>query len=216
MRPVLTLVTSDAVSFEQLVRVVGIAAGALGAGLVVQLREKTASREALVASARALRSVLGAAKLVVNGADLEASLAVARASDAHGVHVNAAEVARGGVARARIALGARAFVSAATHDDDDVRRAAEEGASAVLVSPIFATPGKGPPRGVGALTSARAVVDATSSPPLVFALGGVDAANAAACAAAGADGVAVIRAVVAAAPEAVAGIVAALAGPFVR
>jgi thiamine-phosphate pyrophosphorylase len=85
----------------------------------------------------------------------------------------------------------------AAHDDDDVRRAAEGGADAVLVSPVFATRPPSPyaaakaARGVGAVASAR-----RSSPQslAVVALGGVTEDNAAQCVAAGADGVALIRA----------------------
>ncbi|HEY8075187.1 MAG TPA: thiamine phosphate synthase, partial [Labilithrix sp.] len=73
---------------------------------------------------------------------------------------------------------------------EDVIAAAREGASAVYVSPIFATPGKGAPRGLDAIRRAREL----AGDMLVYALGGVDASNAAACITAGADGVALIRA----------------------
>jgi thiamine-phosphate pyrophosphorylase len=77
-----------------------------------------------------------------------------------------------------------------------VRHAIKGGASAVLVSPIFVTKGKGAPRGVEAITRARELVGAAPGAPrvLVYALGGVDARNVGACRAAGADGVAAIRA----------------------
>jgi thiamine-phosphate pyrophosphorylase len=70
----------------------------------------------------------------------------------------------------------------------------------VLVSPIFDTPGK-VPRGVEALRTARAMRPDVS----LFALGGINAANAMTCYRAGATGVAVMRALLDAAdPAAVA------------
>ncbi len=59
-----------------------------------------------------------------------------------------------------------------------------------MVSPIFATPNKGAPRGLDAIREARAI-----APELfLYALGGVDESNARACIDAGANGVAVVRA----------------------
>ena len=78
------------------------------------------------------------------------------------------------------------------HDSDELRRAAGEGCDYATLSPIFATsskPGYGPPLGPAALSHA---------PLPVYALGGVDEANAAACTAAGAAGVAVMGAVMSA------------------
>lgn len=214
MSPVVALVTSSTTPFERVVAVAEAASRALGPGLLVQLRDKTAEPEALLASARALRVVTSGSCFVVNGRDLATSLEVARAAEADGVHVTGAALAAGAVATAR--RGA-SFVSAATHDDADVERAAGEGASLVFVSPIFATPGKGPPRGLAALASARRVVDAMhDARPLVFALGGIDPANAAACAASGADGAAVIRAAFEAEAEALPRVLRTLAAPFVR
>jgi thiamine-phosphate pyrophosphorylase len=70
----------------------------------------------------------------------------------------------------------------------------------VQLGPIFATPSKsgfGPPLGVAAVAAARAALDALSSPaPLLIAIGGIDGpARAAEVRAAGADAVAVLRAV---------------------
>lgn len=121
---------------------------------------------------------------IVNGAADEAVRA-----GATGVHLGGTHA--GSLSRARATLGADFWISVPAHSDDDVSAAARDGASAVLVSPIFETPGKGPARGVGALTSARVAGSGLS----IYALGGVDATNAASCIASGADGVAVIRAI---------------------
>lgn len=106
-----------------------------------------------------------------------------------GVHLGGA--LRSGLGAAREALGSAVWISAPAHTDDEVAEAARARASAVYVSPVFATPGKGPARGLAAIRHARSLAGGVH----VLALGGVDASNAEACAAAGADGVAVIRAV---------------------
>jgi acyl carrier protein len=88
-------------------------------------------------------------------------------------------------------------VSVAAHSDDAVRQAIAGGADAVLVSPVFASRPPGnvasgkEGRGLGALRSARALAGGRIA---VYALGGVDPQNAGACATSGADGVAVVRA----------------------
>jgi thiamine-phosphate pyrophosphorylase len=173
------------------------AATALGGHRVlVQLRDKEADAAALLATAHALRAATRevGAKLVINGA-----LAIAKAVAADGIHVagrkSAAEMASARAAADEV-LGRAAVVTAAAHDDEDVRNATLARVSAVLVSPIFATPGKGPARGLDALRAARAIVDAPRHECLlhVYALGGIAAANAASCIEAGANGVAAIRA----------------------
>ena len=95
-------------------------------------------------------------------------------------------------------MGARLF-SVPVHDADEVRLAVLRRADAALVSPIFETPAKGAPRGLDAIREARAL-----APDLfLYALGGVDESNARSCIDAGANGVAVIRALSSAAdPEA--------------
>jgi len=133
---------------------------------------------------------------------------------------------RGGALGARIAsarrlLGEHIIVTAAVHDDEEVRAAVEGGATGVLVSPIYPVPGKGEARGAAAIAAAVAIGRAAASgaPLRVYALGGVTAANAAECAAAGANGVAVIRSLYDAAArggEAVSAAALALAAPFSR
>ena len=165
-----------------------VARGAFG----VLLRDKQRSRASVVGLAERLRDATSScgAPLIVHS---DASLALAVHAD--GIHFGS-DVIRDGsgeLAEARSALPS-AWVSVAAHSDQDVANAAAGGADAVLVSPIFETPGKGPARGPSALTRARAL----SSTITVYALGGVDAARARQCRAAGAMGVAVIRALLAA------------------
>jgi thiamine-phosphate pyrophosphorylase len=95
------------------------------------------------------------------------------------------------------------WVGKSCHTTDDLDHALSGGATYVTVSPVFATaskPGYGPtlgPSGLADLVSdlrARAAERGLIPPP-VYALGGVDASNAAACIEAGAHGVAVMGAV---------------------
>lgn len=96
------------------------------------------------------------------------------------------------VTEARRTMGPNGWVSVPAHADAEVTEARTEGASAVLVSPIFAVPGKGQPRGMGALEEAarrgRGALD-------VYALGGIHGQTAGECRRAGAYGVVVTRAV---------------------
>ena len=81
------------------------------------------------------------------------------------------------------------WISRACHDPASAQ---PEGANAVILSPVLAPRKGNPPLGLDALASARA-----AGAPLLYALGGVNADNAAGCVQAGADGVAAIGAVLA-------------------
>ncbi len=173
----------------------------------VQLRDKRRAIPSLRLFASQLRLVTrdAGAFFAVNGHN-EDAVRVARDVGADGVHLGGGA---GSVAEARAVMGPRAWISVAAHSDDDVRRAGHERADAVLVSPIFATApaSHAPPangslasrprkvaRGIEALRSARAC----AAPELcVIALGGITADTVASCVSAGADGVAVIRALLA-------------------
>lgn len=95
---------------------------------------------------------------------------------------------------ARRYLGPRVFLSRGSHDPDSVP---EPELDALLLSPIFEVRKGRPALGLQAL--ARAVRSRDQAPAL-FALGAVDARNAASCLAAGAAGVAVIGAALVADP----------------
>ncbi|HEY8546270.1 MAG TPA: thiamine phosphate synthase [Acidimicrobiales bacterium] len=103
------------------------------------------------------------------------------------------------------------FAGRSCHSVEELRAARDEGFDYATLSPVFPSaskPGYGPALGLGGLRHAVAAV-----PDLpVLALGGVTAATAAACVEAGAAGVAVMGAVMAAAdpPAAVRDLLAAL------
>lgn len=155
-----------------------------GPALIVQLRDPELTAEALVAYGRELRQRTRAvgARLLVND-----RLDVARAIDADGVHLGRRSVP---VPIARAFLG-EALVTCAAHTVDEAVALGEAGADAVLLSPIFASPNKGPALGVEVLRAARSRLSRDCA---LFALGGVDRDRANTCFAAGADGVAAIRA----------------------
>jgi thiamine-phosphate pyrophosphorylase len=190
------LVTDPAFGDDAIERCIVSAAAALPTGaLGVQLRDRSRLDASLRVFAGRLRLVTKAvgAWLIVNGDPV-----LARDVGADGVHLG-----RGakGIRDAR-SVTRRIWISMAAHSDDDVSRASADGADAVLVSPIFPTR---PPslfgrpkeaRGLDALRSARSLAGPKTA---VFALGGVTPDNAAACARAGADGVAVLRGLLASA-----------------
>ena len=97
---------------------------------------------------------------------------------------------------ARALVGPRMLLGVSCHSLADVCEAVEGGADFVVLGPIYATPSKapyGPPLGVDVLRRARAVC-----PLPIFAIGGVSALRVPDVIGAGADGVAVISAVLAA------------------
>jgi thiamine-phosphate pyrophosphorylase len=161
---------------------------ALRRRVAVMLRDPALSGRALHRLGASLREATGAigASLVVND-----RLDLALALGADGVHLGRLSVE---VEDARALLGQAVWVSRSCHTVDEVVQAAAEGADAALLSPIFPSPGKGPPLGPGALTAAREALDRRGyQAAALVALGGIDPSGAAACFAAGAGAVAAIR-----------------------
>lgn len=115
-------------------------------------------------------------------------LDVAGVVDADGIHLGRRSVT---VEDARAFLGPSIIVSLSAHSLDDVVHACDWRADVVMLSPIFASPGKGPPLGLDAVRTASGLAGRSLR---VIALGGVDRVNGAACIDAGAGGVAAIRA----------------------
>lgn len=145
----------------------------------IQLRVKGASTDELVSRGRGFGE-LGAAFLVND--DVEAALRLG----ADGVHLGRGDEGAGRALAAGLLLG----LSAAT--PAQARAAEEAGAAYVGAGAVWATPSKPDAEAIG-LEGLRAICAAVAIP--VVAIGGIDAANAAACIEAGAAGVAVIRAV---------------------
>lgn len=151
----------------------------------LQLREKDLPEDDRVLLARellgAIRSTGGPTQLLLSGTPT-----LAQWARVDGVHLPSSQLAQG--ANSHHGL----IVSASCHTMDDVRRAAEF-ADLILFAPVFEKrlAGVAVAEGVGLEALRNACVTAEGVP--VFALGGVTDANAAACIAAGAAGVAGIR-----------------------
>jgi thiamine-phosphate pyrophosphorylase len=193
--PALYLITSrDATAGRSLVRVVEAALAAAvpfrrrngRLPIAVSLREKDLSAAEQIALGRELICATSAA-----GADLfiNSRLDIALALGAQGVHLPAAGISphevRAAVPHLRVGLS--------THTPEEI--AAARGVDFVVFGPVFETPSKIgvlAPRGLDRLRAAAAL-----GVP-VLALGGVTPDNAAACRASGAQGVACIRAILAA------------------
>jgi thiamine-phosphate pyrophosphorylase len=174
----------------------GLAAEWAGLGVeFVQLREKDLGTRELTELAEAMMAAMrhsasgNQPRLLINAGAAGAAEA-ARAVRAAGIHLPGRWRAEQ-VGMARIA----GTVSVGCHSVGEVAVARTAGADMALLSPVFRTEShpEAAALGLATLTAAcRAGQTATGTMP-VFALGGVNAANAASCIEAGAAGVAGIR-----------------------
>jgi thiamine-phosphate pyrophosphorylase len=159
--------------------------------LAVEVRNPDAGAAELLRLARGLRdAIAGRAPILVND-----RVDVALAAGASGVHLKETGLE---VADARLLLPPGAWVGASCHDEASLARRSD--ADYVVLGPVGEVPGKLPPLGFDRF--AALVVRAR---PPVLALGGIDAANAGRAIAAGAHGIAVVRAIQAA-PDPVAAV----------
>jgi thiamine-phosphate pyrophosphorylase len=172
-----------------------IEALARGGVELVVLREREWTGAEWTEAVRRLEPVRARGLRVVASRRLD----VARALGLDGVQLGLEAVS---VSEAREFLGRDALVGYSAHDGDEARRAAAEGASYVMLSPIYATDSKplAPARGCDWLRQASADL-----PVPALALGGLTVARVAEILAAGAFGVAAVAALGAATdPEAAA------------
>lgn len=152
----------------------------------VQLREKDLPLDALTDLAGAMMAAIaGRSRLLVN-AGAEGAAQAARAVGAAGIHLPGRWHAEQ-IGQARIV----GMVSVGCHSVGEVAIARVAGADIALLSPVFRTESHPEARPLGVETLSAAAQAAGKIP--VFALGGVNAENAASCIAAGAAGVAGIR-----------------------
>jgi thiamine-phosphate pyrophosphorylase len=173
-------------------RLFGLVDGWTAGGVdFIQLREKDLDAPQLQSLAREMMEKIdrSRSKLLVN-VSAPASALLALAAGADGVHLAGRPTpgAAGSVRQAFRSRGRDAIISVPCHDLEDVHVALEEQVDLLLFSPVFEKH-SAPPQGLEGLR--RACAAARGIP--VFTLGGVTPANAPACLAAGAAGVAGIR-----------------------
>lgn len=161
-----------------------------GGATCVQLREKHGSSREFLEEAQAVQAVLRGTgvPLIIND-----RVDIALAIGAEGVHLGQQDLP---IAAARRLGPPGWLIGISAESLEDAVRAEEEGADYIGVSPVFATPTKAdtaPPLGLEGLRAIRTAVKI----PLV-AIGGMHAGNARDVIRAGADGLAVVSAIVAA------------------
>lgn len=167
-----------------------VAAAVAGGVTVVQIREKDLCARDFVAEALECLAVTRPAgvPLLIND-----RVDVALAVGADGVHVGQDDIP---AAMVRRIIGPDRILGVTAHDRAELEQAVADGADYVGSNAVFGTPTKSdirPPIGPEGLRERYA-----DSPIPVVAIGGIDHGNAADVIRAGADGVAVVRAIMAA------------------
>lgn len=157
-----------------------------GGVTLVQHRDKTSDDLPRLHTAKSLKDLCHRydALFIVNDR-IDLALAV----DADGVHLGQQDVP---IALARQLLGSQKIVGRSTHSPDDLERAMREGADYVGVGPVYETPTKAG-RAAAGLEYVRHAVNHAGIP--WFAIGGIDTENLHEVLSAGAERVAVVRAI---------------------
>ena len=161
-----------------------------GGARAFQLREKDLTPRELYPLALEMRRLTRAygARLLIND-----RIDVALAVGADGVHLTTVSLP---AHVARQLLGPERLIGISTHNLAEARAAAEGGADFVVFGPVFFTLSKAPYGQPVGLDSLRAVRAAVKIP--ILAIGGVKKANLDQVLAAGAEGIAVISAIISA------------------
>jgi len=172
-----------------------VVAAALDGGVnLVQLREKDLSARELYALARRLRELTAGRALFLVNDRLDVALAV----EADGVHLAGHSLPP---AAARAVAGPTRLIGCSVHDRAEAEAAAQGGADYLLVGTLY--PSRSKPGRAAAGPALVAELCAAVAVPLL-GIGGITAHNAREVLAAGARGVAVISAIMAAADPAAA------------
>jgi thiamine-phosphate pyrophosphorylase len=167
-----------------------VAAAVRGGVTVVQLREKEAETRDFVKEALAVRRLLEdrGIPMIVND-----RIDVALAVSADGVHLGQKDMP---IAMARKILGPDKIIGISAESVADAVAAEMAGADYLGVSPIYATPTKTDTAAALGLEGLRQIREAVDLP--LVGIGGLNARNAAEAIRHGADGVAVVSAIVSA------------------
>lgn len=168
-------------------RLFAVVEAALQGGLsIVQYRDKTADDATRISQAQKLSQICrryGALFIVNDRVDL------AIAVDADGVHLGQQDIP---IALARQLLGPGRLVGRSTTNAEELQKAVQEGADYIGVGPVFQTPTK-PNKAAAGMDFVKYA--AKNSPIPWFTIGGIDINNLEEVLKAGADRVAVVRAI---------------------
>jgi len=166
------------------------AAALAGGATVVQLRRKDVAGDELVRIGRRLRALTRAAGalLIVND-DVEVALAI----DADGAHVGQSDMP---ATRSRSLLGPHRLLGVSASTVEEAVHAAAAGADYIGFGPIFSTSSKSDASAPTGLVGLRAACHVVPTP--IVAIGGITTQSVPGVIRAGATGIAVIAAVVAA------------------
>lgn len=167
-----------------------VEAAVAGGVTCVQLREKKCGTREFINEARTIRSLLKEKNipLIIND-----RIDVALAIEADGVHLGQQDMP---IDMARKISAGSLLIGISAESIDDAARAEQDGADYIGISPVFSTATKtdtGPPLGLAGVKAIRKLVDI----PLV-GIGGINNQNGSSVIAAGADGIAVVSAIVSA------------------
>ena len=171
---------------------VEVVAEAVAGGVTcVQLREKDCSTREFLQEALALKELLQLLKvpLIIND-----RVDIALAVGADGVHLGQSDMP---ISHARRLLGPNCLIGISAESVDHAVEAEQQGADYIGISPVFSTPTKtdtAPALGLEGIRQIRELVRI----PLV-GIGGINLTNARQVLASGADGVAMVSAIMAAA-----------------
>jgi len=171
------------------------AAAAKGGATLVQLRDKSGTTKQLVEEAAAIKRALrgSGVPLIIND-----RVDVALASGADGVHLGREDL---GVEDARRLVGPSAIIGVSVKSEADVMKLAIGAVDYACIGGVFATASKDnpdPPIGLDGLRRLRSLLRERAPQLPVGAIAGITEENAAAVIGAGAEGIAVISAVIAA------------------
>jgi thiamine-phosphate pyrophosphorylase len=175
------------------------AASVRGGATLIQLRNKTGSTRELIEQARAIKQAIAGSgvPLLIND-----RVDVALVAEADGVHLGREDL---DLRAARQLLGPKAIIGASVRSDKDVAALVPGAVDYACIGGVFATSSKDnpdPPIGLAGLSRLVRLVRERAPDILVGAIAGINQDNAADAIGAGADGIAVISAVTAAAePE---------------
>jgi thiamine-phosphate pyrophosphorylase len=167
-----------------------------GGATLVQLRDKTGATRRLIDEALAIKHALrgcGVPLIVNDRAD------VVLAASADGIHIGRHDIDPG---TARRLLGPRAIIGVSIKSESDVAALPVGAVDYAVIGGVFATTSKDnpdPPIGLDGLRHLRGLLRARAPGLPVGAIAGINEQNAAAVIGAGAEGIAVISAVIAAA-----------------